>query len=166
MSAEKEERIQECLNAMALSSYRIRTYMSGFSEPKFLDNPKTQDAVRYNILILGSAAHELMQLKKNLRDEYTDYPAEVALIASIADFDPEDLWEVLKDEFDGVWQHLVKFEKMAVLEAENPSEKNTLAKKNLFALEKTRSQDSESSSLDTNYKYAIKSKKSTWTMKK
>lgn len=166
MSAEKEERIQECLSAMALSSYRIRTYMSGFNETKFLDNPKTQDAVRYNIQILGSATNEFMQLKKNLRDEYTDFPMEVAFISSTADLDTEELWEVLKDEFDGVWKHLVKFEKMAELEAEKPSDKVSLAKKNLFALKATKGEDSDSSSLDTNYKYAIKSQSSFWTVKK
>lgn len=60
------KRLKDILSAIeAIESYRVSSYA------EFQSNPKTQDAIFYNLIIIGEAAN---QVSEKLQERYPDIP--------------------------------------------------------------------------------------------
>jgi uncharacterized protein with HEPN domain len=60
------KRFQDILNAInSIESYKVEDYSA------FLEDEKTQDAVMYNLIIMGEAAN---QIPESIRDDHSEIP--------------------------------------------------------------------------------------------
>ena len=103
MPREYRHKLEDILESIR----RIREYTSGLSQPEFLTDIKTQDAVIRNLQIIGEAI-------KALPDEVRDANPEVdwRRIAGLRDIithryfgvDFEIIWSIIQDKLDALEQ--------------------------------------------------------------
>jgi hypothetical protein len=151
------------IHNLALCSVRIKYYLVGITRDQFEEDPKTRDAVRYCLYIMGKS---LEGITNKILKEYPGFPPWLKLVLCLdGGYGEDELWDVLKDSEVGVMRYFNKFERMYELELLSTSEAEK-QKLKLFTTFEDKVATKKDLSLDTNYKYPVTTKRSIWTVKK
>ena len=136
---------------------RIHFYSKNLSEEELLNDIKTQDAIAYCLLIIGKCCNQLSDSFKKKQNilKPEEWPF-LALFMMDYFYQQEEIWNVLHDEDFGIITNYLR--KVQLLYKEEKTNKNRIRK--------TDSSKDENLPFCTEYKYAIHSKNSLWTVKK
>lgn len=150
MKTEEKNDDKQYLEYILASLKLINQYLKGFSEEKFENAIKIQDAVSYRMICIGRGA---VELSDELKSKYDTFPW---YLYSCFSYDVDEVWVI--------WDlYIANKEKKSNFESIN-SLYNELEKiyiKEYFP-EKISNKEVK---FDDDYKYPIKSKNSIWTVK-
>jgi uncharacterized protein with HEPN domain len=102
----REDRVR--LSDMLQALEKIRGFSSG-SRGSFLSDPKTQEAVAYELLKLGEAA---TRVSKSFRAAHPEFPWDTLInlrnqiVHEYFRVDPDNLWEFVERELDRLERQL------------------------------------------------------------
>ncbi len=99
------DRIQHVLDAIA----RIKGFVEGMDRATFVGNPVVQDAVAYNITVMGEAARCISEAFKGAHPEVPWSQLQAMRNILVHDYlrtDVEQLWLVTRNDLDDLAQKL------------------------------------------------------------
>lgn len=101
-----QKRLQDIFDAIeSIESYQVASY------DEFLADPKTQDAIFYNLIIIGEAAN---QVSEQLREQYSQIPwssmigTRNVIVHGYDQVKLQIVWDILQRDLSGLKTEVVK----------------------------------------------------------